>query len=89
VSVCDLKYLVKNFAERYEALAVPVAPSEAISIAGTFSSRRATSLWFTPCLSNRAAYNLLNKTVLNGQSIKIERDPSLTNGRGRKRVVDS
>jgi RNA recognition motif-containing protein len=31
------------------------------------------------------AYNLLNKTILNGQSITIERDPSLKNGKGRNR----
>jgi cold-inducible RNA-binding protein len=34
------------------------------------------------------AYSLLNKTVLNGQSITIERDPSLKNGKGRNRSVE-
>jgi len=34
------------------------------------------------------AYSLLNKTILNGQSITIERDPSLKNGKGRTRSVE-
>ena len=32
------------------------------------------------------AYGLLNNSVLNGQSIKIEPDPSLKNGKSRKTV---
>ncbi len=33
------------------------------------------------------AYSLLNNTMLNGQAIKIEPDPSIKNGNGRKRAV--
>jgi RNA recognition motif-containing protein len=35
------------------------------------------------------AFSLLNNTVLNGQQIKIEADPSLKNGRARNRTVQS
>jgi RNA recognition motif-containing protein len=33
------------------------------------------------------AYSLLNNTVLNGQPIRIEPEPSLKNGKARNRVV--
>ena len=33
------------------------------------------------------AYSLLNNSVLNGQSIKIELDPSLKNGKARNRAM--
>jgi len=35
------------------------------------------------------AFSLLNNTLLNGQQIKIEADPSLKNGKARNRVVQS
>ena len=35
------------------------------------------------------AYSLLNKTVLNGQPITIERDTVLKNGKGRNRTASS
>jgi RNA-binding protein 39 len=35
------------------------------------------------------AFSLLNNTVLNGQHIKIEADPSLKNGKARNRAVQS
>lgn len=34
------------------------------------------------------AYSLLNNTSLNGQSIKIERDPSLKTGKSRHRTQE-
>ena len=34
------------------------------------------------------AYSLLNNTLLNGQSIKIERDPSLKTGKSRQRTQE-
>jgi RNA recognition motif-containing protein len=34
------------------------------------------------------AFSLLNNTVLKGQAIRIEPDPSLKNGRARLRAVD-
>ncbi len=33
------------------------------------------------------AFSLLNNTVLNGQAIRIEPDPSLKNGKNRNRVA--
>ncbi len=33
------------------------------------------------------AYSLLNNTVLNGQSIRIEPEPSLKNGKARNRAM--
>ncbi len=35
------------------------------------------------------AFSLLNNTLLNGQQIKIEADPSLKNGKARNRAVQS
>ena len=35
------------------------------------------------------AFSLLNNTLLNGQHIKIEADPSLKNGKTRNRAVQS
>ena len=35
------------------------------------------------------AFSLLNNTLLNGQQIKIEADPSLKNGKARNRAVKS
>jgi RNA recognition motif-containing protein len=35
------------------------------------------------------AFSLLNNSLLNGQRIKIEPDPSLKNGQARNRVVQS
>jgi RNA recognition motif-containing protein len=35
------------------------------------------------------AFSLLNNTLLNGQQIKIEADPSLRNGRVRNRAAQS
>jgi polyadenylate-binding protein len=35
------------------------------------------------------AFSLLNNTLLNGQKIKIEADPSLKNGKARNRAVQS
>jgi nucleolin len=35
------------------------------------------------------AFSLLNNTLLNGQQIRIETDPSLKNGRARNRTVQS
>lgn len=35
------------------------------------------------------AFGLLNNTLLNGQLIKIETDPSLKNGKARNRAVQS
>ncbi len=35
------------------------------------------------------AFSLLNNSVLNGQEIKIEPDPSLKNGRSRERAAQS
>jgi len=35
------------------------------------------------------AFGLLNNTLLNGQRIKIEADPSLKNGKSRNRAVQS
>ena len=35
------------------------------------------------------AFSLLNNTLLNGQQIKIEADPSLKNGKARTRTVQS
>lgn len=34
------------------------------------------------------AYSLLNNTILNGQSIKIEPDPSMKIGKSRSRTVE-